>query len=152
MKRLLGVDFGKVRIGLAISDELGFLAHPFQTLRMSGRDEVTALIGEIVREKKIERVVVGMPRNMDGSRGFSAAEAFAFAARLREYLPCEVVTWDERLTTISANRALREAGKTTRETREYVDQVAAQIILQDYLDRLQAEADIDTAQDELRRE
>ena len=138
MKRFLGIDFGKVRLGLAISDELGFMSHPLETLRMRDVNEVTKRIGEIVREKDVQRVVVGLPRNMDGSHGSSAGEALAFATKLRGHLSCDVVTWDERLTTVSANRALREAGRRTRETRGYVDQVAAQMILQDYLDRLQA--------------
>jgi putative pre-16S rRNA nuclease len=138
MKRFLGIDFGKVRLGLAISDELGFMSHPLETLRMRDVNEVTKRIGEIVREKDVQRVVVGLPRNMDGSHGSSAEEALAFATKLRGHLSCDVVTWDERLTTVSANRALREAGRRTRETRGYVDQVAAQMILQDYLDRLQA--------------
>ena len=138
MKRFLGIDFGKVRLGLAISDELGFMSHPLETLRMRDVNEVTKRIGEIVREKDVQRVVVGLPRNMDGSHGSSAEEALTFAAKLRGHLSCDVVTWDERLTTVSANRALREAGQRTRETRGYVDQVAAQMILQDYLDRLQA--------------
>ncbi|MEP6686036.1 MAG: Holliday junction resolvase RuvX [Verrucomicrobiota bacterium] len=138
VKRLLGIDFGKARIGLAISDELGFMSHPLETLRMSNLNEVAKRIGEIVREKKIERVVVGLPRNMDGSHGPAAEEALAFVAKLRGQLACDVITWDERLTTVSANRALRAAGRSTRETRGYIDQVAAQVILQGYLDRLQA--------------
>lgn len=138
IKRFLGVDFGKARIGLAISDELGFMSHPLETLRVRDMDEVTKRIDEIVREKDVQRVVVGLPRNMDGSHGSSAEEALAFAAKLRSHLTCDVVTWDERLTTVSANRALRETGRRTRETRGYVDQVAAQMILQGYLDRLQA--------------
>lgn len=145
MKRFLGIDFGKVRVGLAISDELGLLAHALETLRISNRNKVVEQIAQIVHEKKIERVVVGLPRNMDGSHGPSANEALAFVANLRARLPCEVVTWDERLTTLSANRALREAGRKTRETRGYVDQVAAQMILQDYLDRLSADAERATA-------
>jgi putative Holliday junction resolvase len=138
MKRFLGIDFGKVRLGLAISDELGFMSHPLETLRMRDANEVTKRIGEIVREKDVQRVVVGLPRNMDGSHGRSAEGAIAFAAKLRAHLSCDVVTWDERLTTVSANRALRETGRSTREARGYVDQVAAQMILQGYLDRLQA--------------
>jgi len=138
MKRFLGIDFGKVRIGLAISDELGFMSHPLETLRLRDMDEVTKRIEEIVREKGVQRIVVGLPRNMDGSHGSSAKEALAFVAKLRRHLTCEVITWDERLTTVSANRALRETGRSTRETRGYVDQVAAQMILQGYLDRLQA--------------
>jgi putative Holliday junction resolvase len=145
MKRLLGIDFGKARIGLAISDELGFMAHPLETLQRWEVDEVTKRIGEIVKEKDVQRIVVGLPKNMDGSHGSSAEEALAFAAKLRGNLTCDVVTWDERLTTVSANRALRETGRSTRQTRGYVDQVAAQMILQGYLDRLQAIAANETA-------
>lgn len=147
MKRLLGIDLGKARIGLAISDELGFLAHPLETLRISASNNVAISIARIVQGKKIERVVVGLPRNMDGSHGAAAKDVLTFVAKLRSCVSCEVVTWDERLTTVSANRALREAGRRTRETRGYVDQVAAQIILQDYLDRLQAEADREAARE-----
>lgn len=138
IRRFLGIDFGKVRIGLAISDELGFMSHPLETLQMRDMDEVAKRVVEIVREKDVQRVVIGLPKNMDGSHGSSAEEALAFAAKLRGQLPCDVVTWDERLTTVSAHRALRETGRKTRETRAYVDQVAAQMILQGYLDRLQA--------------
>ena len=149
MKRLLGIDFGQVRIGLAISDELGFMSHPLETLRPKNVVEATKRIGEIVREKEIERVVVGLPRNMDGSHGSSAQEALAFVAKLRGHLACDVVTWDERLTTVSANRVLREAGRRTRQTREYVDQVSAQMILQGYLDRLHAIAASEVASAEV---
>ncbi len=142
MKRFLGIDFGKVRLGLAISDELGYMAHPLETLPMSDPNEAIRRIAEIVREKKVERVVVGLPKNMDGSHGASADAALSFVATLRKQVPCNVITWDERLTTVSANRALRTAGRSTRETRGYVDQVAAQIILQGYLDRLQAIAEV----------
>ncbi len=145
MKRILGIDFGKVRLGLAISDELGFMAHPQETLPMSDANGAMRRIAEIVQEKKVERIVVGLPKNMDGSHGPSAEEALSFVAKLREHLRCEVVTWDERLTTVLANRALREAGRNTRKARGYVDQVAAQIILQGYLDRLHAMAAIETA-------
>jgi putative Holliday junction resolvase len=98
-------------------------------------------IGEIVREKNVERVVIGLPRHMNGSVGEAADEVLAFAAKLRTLLPCEVVTWDERLTTIAANRALREGGQKMRDSRKFVDQVAAQLILQGYLDGLQSARD-----------
>ncbi|MFN2507739.1 MAG: Holliday junction resolvase RuvX, partial [Chthoniobacterales bacterium] len=80
--------------------------------------------------------VLGMPRQMNGEMGAAAAEANSFADKLRPLLPCELVVWDERLTTTAANRALRDAGKKTRSTRGFVDQVAAQMILQSYLDRV----------------
>ena len=137
MKRLLGIDLGKARVGLAISDELGFLAHPLETFSADKQKALLERIVAIVREKDVERVVVGLPRNMDGSMGPAAQEALAFVDQLRAKLSCPVATWDERLTTVAAHRALREAGRSTRTTRGQVDQVAAQMILQGYLDQRQ---------------
>jgi putative Holliday junction resolvase len=139
MSRLLGIDFGSVRIGIAISDELGLLAHPLETIL--AKQDVLRRIAQIVNERKIETVVVGVPRKMSGEIGRAAIEATQFAEKLRGILPCKVDVWDERLTTVAANRALREAGRKTRETRSYVDRVAAQMILQGYLDRESAKAE-----------
>jgi putative Holliday junction resolvase len=136
MKPVLGIDFGRARIGLAISDELLLLAHPLETI--AADEGAASRVTEIVRERKIGRVVVGIPRQMSGEVGPAAREAMQFVNKLNQLLSCEVVTWDERLTTVAANRALREAGKKTRQTRNYVDQVAAQMILQGYLDRQRA--------------
>jgi putative holliday junction resolvase len=136
MNPILGIDFGQVRIGLAISDELQMLAHPLQTL--PGNKEAKRRIAEIVRNRKIEKVVVGIPRHMSGEIGEAAKRALDFVADLRRDLPCPIETWDERLTTVAANRALAAAGKKTRQSRQFVDQVAAQMILQGYLDRAQA--------------
>jgi putative Holliday junction resolvase len=138
-RRILGVDFGLARIGVAVSDELGMLAHPVETIPTS-RDAAKR-IAEIVREKEAERVVVGLPRHMNGTAGESAREALAFAEKLRRVVSCEVVTWDERLTTVAANRALRDGGQKTKNSRSFVDQVAAQMILQGYLDGLQSARD-----------
>ena len=134
-RRIVAVDFGRARIGVAVSDELGMLAHPVETIPAHGNP--VKRIAEIVREKDAERVIVGLPRHMNGTMGDAAAGALAFAEKLRAVLACEVVTWDERLTTMAANRALRESGQKTRNTRGLVDQVAAQMILQGYLDGLQ---------------
>jgi putative holliday junction resolvase len=133
MNPILGVDFGRARIGIAISDELGLLAHPLETI--SSKQNAVARIKEIVHERKVDSVVVGIPKHMSGEIGQAANEALQFVEKLRAALPCKVIGWDERLTTVAANRALREAGKQTRNTRNYVDQVAAQMILQGYLDR-----------------
>jgi putative Holliday junction resolvase len=135
MKPILGIDFGRARIGVAISDELQLLAHPLETI--DATKNAIERIAAIVRERKIDNVVVGIPRRMSGEIGQAATEALKFVEKLRAVLPCEVVTWDERLSTVAANRALREAGKKTRTTRGYVDQVAAQMILQGYLDSRQ---------------
>jgi putative Holliday junction resolvase len=133
MNPILGIDFGRARIGVAISDELRLLAHPLETI--PANKDSRKRIAEIVRERKIDKVVVGVPRHMSGEIGTAANEALEFVAKLRAQLPCPVETWDERLTTVAANRALRDAGKKTRQTRKFVDQVAAQMILQGYLDR-----------------
>jgi putative Holliday junction resolvase len=135
-RRILGIDLGKARIGVAVSDELGMLAHPVETIPATA--DAPRRIAEIVREKDAERVVVGLPRHMNGSVGTGATEALAFAKKLEALLPCKVVTWDERLTTTAANRALRASGRKTRDSRGVVDQVAAQMILQGYLDSLPA--------------
>ena len=133
MNPILGIDFGRARIGLAISDELRLLAHPLQTIP-ANKDSVST-IAAIVRDRKIDKVVIGIPKHMSGEIGKAANEALEFATKLRTELRCPVETWDERLTTVAANRALSEAGKKTRQTRNIVDQVAAQMILQGYLDR-----------------
>jgi putative holliday junction resolvase len=132
MNPILALDFGRARIGAAISDELQLLAHPFETI--PANEQAVSRVAEIVREKKVDHVVAGIPRQMNGQIGAAATEALQFVEKLRAILPCPVVTWDERLTTVAAHRALREAGKKTRDTRSYVDQVAAQMILQSYLD------------------
>jgi putative Holliday junction resolvase len=135
---ILALDFGRVRIGAAISDELQLLAHPLETI--PANEGASWRIAEIVREKKVDHVVAGVPRQMNGQMGAAATEVLQFVEKLRAILPCPVVTWDERLTTVAAHRALRDAGKKTRQTRGYVDQVAAQMILQGYLDRRAADA------------
>lgn len=133
MKRVLGIDYGDVRVGVAISDELRFMAHPLETID-TRKTEAIARIVEIARLREIGAVVVGLPRNMDGSRGPAAEKATAFAEKLQAELACPVSTWDERLTTVSAQRALREAGRKAKDQKNIVDQAAAQVILQSWLD------------------
>ena len=133
MNPALGIDFGGARIGLAISDELRLLAHPLKTIPAD--KNAISRISEIVLERKIDKVIVGVPRHMSGEVGTAANAALEFANKLRAQLPCAVETWDERLTTVAAQRALRDSGKKTCDTRQIVDQVAAQMILQGYLDR-----------------
>ena len=141
-RRILGIDLGRARIGVAVSDELGLLAHPLETI--PANNDAPRRIAELVREKNAEYVVIGLPRHMNGSVGESAADALAFAKKLEALLSCKVVMWDERLTTTAANRALRDSGRKTRNTREVVDQVAAQMILQGYLDSAQAKTTRDS--------
>jgi putative Holliday junction resolvase len=138
MNPILALDFGRARIGVAISDELQLLAHPLETI--PANEQAPSRIAEIVRQKKIDHVVAGVPHQMNGHLGTAATEVLQFVEELRTVLSCPVVTWDERLTTVAAHRALRDAGKKTRQTRAYIDQVAAQMILQSYLDRRAANA------------
>ena len=148
VKRVLGVDHGQARIGLAISDELGMLAHPLETVAAKPLDAAAKRIAQLAREKDVQAVVIGLPRHMSGESGTAAAEVQAFAAKLRPLLTCTVVMWDERLTTTAAHRALRDAGKKTRATRGVIDQVAAQMILQGYLDSRQTAQPAEPSGDE----
>jgi len=133
MSRIMAVDLGSVRTGVAVSDELGMLAQPWKTL--PGGEAALEAVVSAVGELKPVRVLVGLPRNMDGSYGPAAEGARAFADQLKSRLPCPVDLWDERLTTVSAQRALRESGRKARDQRGVVDQVAAQFLLQSWLDR-----------------
>ncbi len=135
MKRALGIDLGEARIGLANSDDLGMLAHPLETIVVKETRDPLARIAEIVKRDKIEVVVLGLPRNMDGSYGPAAAKSRAFAEKLRARLAgCEIKLWDERLTSVAAQRALHDSGKNIKQSRSVIDQVAAQMILQGWLD------------------
>ncbi|MDD5198582.1 MAG: Holliday junction resolvase RuvX [Terrimicrobiaceae bacterium] len=136
MKRALGIDLGDVRVGVAISDELKFLAHPVETIDVRRTAAITRIC-ELAAARDVDIIVVGMPRNMDGSRGLSAEKALSFVESLRIALAdfsTRVVTWDERLTTVSAQRSLREAGRKAHEQKNIIDQAAAQVILQGWLD------------------
>ena len=133
MNRALGIDLGDARVGVAVSDDLGMLAHPMETIQVkAGR--VMGRILEIAREKGTQTIVVGMPRNMDGSFGPAAQKTRDFIDALKLEPSCRVVPWDERLTTVSAQRSLHEAGKNARAQKAMIDQVAAQILLQSWLD------------------
>ena len=138
MNQILGLDLGAARTGVALSDELRMLAHPLETIESGSTETVARRVQKIVAERKVDCVVVGLPKQMNGALGLAAENAQHFVEKLRPLISCEVVTWDERLSTVAAERALRDAGKKTRATRSIRDQVAAQIILQSYLDRLNA--------------
>jgi putative Holliday junction resolvase len=133
VSRTMAVDLGSARTGVAVSDELGMLAQPWRTLPggEASLEAVVAAAGEL----RPGRILVGLPRNMDGTYGPAAEAARDFAEKLRARLACPVDLWDERLTTVAAQRSLRESGRKARDQRGVVDQVAAQILLQSWLDR-----------------
>jgi putative Holliday junction resolvase len=133
MKRVLGIDYGDVRVGVAVSDELGFMAHPLETIDVR-RTPAVARIRDLAAEREVETIIVGMPRNMNGTHGPASEKATKFADELRAALPCQIITWDERLTTVSAQRSLQEAGRKAKDQKNIIDQAAAQVILQSWLD------------------
>lgn len=119
-----------------MSDPLGWTAQGLPTLARENDSQVIEAVQEIVRELDVERVVIGLPRNMNGTVGPQAKKALAFADALRAALQLPVDTWDERLTTVAAERSLAEGGLDGRKRRRSVDRVAAQLILQGFLDSL----------------
>lgn len=135
MTRIMGIDYGVHRIGVALSDLLGCTAQPFEVVeRVSIKKDIERL-REIARSKEVELVVMGLPLNMDGTPGMLTDEVNGFAARIGEALKVPVELYDERLTTLQAERMLIEEGDVSREKRKQVrDKVAAALILQAYLD------------------
>ncbi|MDI9498442.1 MAG: Holliday junction resolvase RuvX [Bacillota bacterium] len=139
--RWLGLDFGLARIGVALSDPLGITARGIETLRWNGRDAEPALLRleELLREHGVVGIVLGQPRRTDGRASASEAEAESFAAALTARCPLPVVRVDERFTTVLAHRLLSELD-WRGDRRRVIDQVAAEIILQDFLNRRAREA------------
>lgn len=134
--RILALDHGTVRIGVALSDELKILAQPLEFIPAAPFADFLARLRQILKEKEVELVLVGMPRNMDGSHGPASLKVQEFVAVLKESIIVPVRTWDERLTTVQAHRLLAEAGVKGRDRKAKVDRSAAAILLQSYLDGL----------------
>ena len=130
--RVLGIDYGTKRHGLAVSDPLGYTAQPAGLVERRGRDPGLDEIAAVVEEKEVERIVVGLPFHMDGRPGDHHDEVLEFVALLEERFGLPVETIDERLTTLQAERALEGLSRKKRKAR--VDQMAAQLILQAWLD------------------
>jgi len=135
--RILAIDFGLKRVGLAITDPLQIIAQPFETVTYQSRKELVRRLVNCIREREVVAVVIGLPRHMDGREGEMAKNVRELVATLQKAVAIPLVTWDERLSTVQAERALREMGKSARATkRGEVDQLAAVFILQSYMDSL----------------
>jgi len=139
--RILALDVGAKRIGLAVSDPLGITAQGLGVLTRKDRSEVLAQLLEVARKWQVQRVVVGLPRHLDGRLGDAAPEVLELASDLGEALGVRVVTWEERLTTVEAERVLLQADLSRRRRRQVLDQQAAVLILQNYLDYCQQHGD-----------
>ena len=135
MSRTLGIDFGTRRIGLALSDPTGTLASPLPFLENTGIPEVIAKLEELVQSHGIKIIVVGLPRNMDGTYGLSAERVRDFISKIQPQFSAKIVAQDERLTTAQACRDLSQIGLNQKELRKKVDSASASLILQQFLDR-----------------
>jgi|ERR1051326_7245422 putative Holliday junction resolvase len=134
--RILALDHGSKRIGVALSDELKMIAQPLEFIPAQPFDGCLARLQELLDEKEVELILVGLPRNMDGTYGLAAVKVEEFVDALKSELSVPIRTWDERLTTAQANRSLIEANVGRQKRKEKVDATAAALLLQSYLDRL----------------
>ena len=132
--RILALDHGTVRIGVAVSDELKMLAHPLEFIPADPFADFLVRLKEIIREKEVELILVGMPRNMNGSYGPAALKVQVFVAALKDAITVPIKAWDERLTSVQANKILRDNNVRGDKRKEQVDKMAAAILLQSYLD------------------
>ena len=132
--RILGVDYGDSRVGLAVSDEMHVLASPLPPLQTGSMRKTIDEVAKIARETGAAVIVVGLPLNMNGTEGPQAGKVRAFGSKLGEVSGAEIVYKDERLTTVQAHRAFDQAGVSKSRRSRLVDSVSAQIILQSYLD------------------
>jgi putative Holliday junction resolvase len=134
--KVIALDIGARRIGVAVSDDLGLTAHGRETIQRTGFKADLQRIEELARTEDARRIVVGLPKNMDGSLGSGSEEALRFIKALKDRLMLPVDSWDERLTTVAAEKTLLMADVSRRKRKKVIDKLAAVIILQGYLDGL----------------
>lgn len=132
--RIMGLDVGTHTIGIAISDELGLTAQGLKTLKRKSNEDDLREITAIIVQFEISKIVVGLPRNMNGTLGKQAENVLGWVDVLKDQTQLPVVTWDERLSTVGANRVLLEADLSRRKRKKVIDKLAAVLILQGYLD------------------
>lgn len=133
--RILGLDIGDKTIGVAVSDEMGWTAQGLKTLIRKGFNEEISSIKEIIEEYGVKEILVGLPKNMNGSIGPQGKKVITFVERLKTALSLPVLLWDERLSTVRAEKVLLEADMSRKKRKGLKDKLAAQFILQGYLDR-----------------
>ncbi len=131
---ILGVDYGDVRTGISVCDKSEMLAVPVTVIKESYEPKLLEKLSQILEERKPELIVVGLPKNMDGSLGFRAEACTAFAEHIKEKFGIETAMWDERLTSVLAHRRLQFAGKREKQHKDKVDAAAATEILQSFID------------------
>ena len=132
--RVLAIDHGTKRMGIALSDETATIAQPLEFILAEPFNDFLARLKQLIVEKQVDQILVGMPRNMDGSYGPAALKVQEFVAVLKETIAVPIKTWDERLTSAQANRMLIQADVRRDKRKQRVDAAAAAILLQSYLD------------------
>lgn len=133
-KRAMGIDYGDVRIGIAVSDLMGWTAQGVETIQRKNEEADIGRIGELIREYDVDTIVLGLPKNMNNTIGPRGELSMQFAEILKEKFGLPVVLWDERLSTMAAERMLVSADVSRKKRKQVVDKMAAAIILQNYLD------------------
>lgn len=134
--RILGIDYGDARVGVAVSDIMGWTAQGIGTYKNKGFSNLLRDISQVLDEYKPEKIVLGLPKNMDGTLGFRAEATYEFAERLKEIYSGEIIFWDERLTTVGATRFLNETNTRGKSRKGIIDTVSACLILEGYLNSL----------------
>jgi putative holliday junction resolvase len=133
--RTMGLDVGSKTVGIALSDELGWTAQGLETLRINEEEKVFGFdeLGKIIKEYQVDKIVVGLPKNMNGTIGPRGEASQFYARELEERFGIPVILWDERLTTVAAERVLLEADLSRKKRKKVIDKMAAMMILQGYL-------------------
>ena len=134
--RILGIDYGDARVGVAVSDLLGFMAQGVKTIKNRGINNLLNDLNEVLEEYRPEKIVIGLPKNMDGSEGFRVDATHKFAEALKTIYSGEIVFWDERLSSMGAKRYLNETNTRGKKRKNVLDTVAACIILEGYLNSM----------------
>ncbi|NHN30037.1 Holliday junction resolvase RuvX [Paenibacillus agricola] len=134
MERLMGLDYGDKTIGIALSDELGWTAQGLEVIRRSTLEKDSARLREVIEQYKVHEIVVGLPKNMNNTIGPRAEMCIVFAESLKEMFEIPVHLWDERLTTVAAQRMLIDADVSRKKRKKVIDKMAAALILQNYMD------------------
>lgn len=134
--RIMGIDYGDRRIGIAVSDLLGITAQGVATVQNRGKEKVKPELEKLLKEYNPEKIVLGLPKNMDGTLGFRAEATYEFAEILKELTDCEIIFWDERLTTVSAANILNETNTRGKDRKKVIDTVSACIILENYMNSM----------------
>ena len=131
--RLMGIDFGDARVGIALSDPLMIMSQGYKTIKNDGTDTLFEEIAEIIKEKEVTKIIIGLPKNMDNSQGFRTDATMEFAEKLKTFTSVEIDFSDERLTTVSAHGFLNEMNVRGKKRKGAVDTLSAALILETYM-------------------